>query len=445
MKSCLAVGAVVAAAIVGASSSASPIAAASLSPSAVLDWNQIAVSTVRSATPPKFQPEGLIYMSYVQAAVYDAVTKIDGRYVPYHDLAIDPSLVADASTDAAIAAAAYTTLVYYFPAQAAALKATYDAYVAGLPDEGKADGIAVGEASAADLIDFRMNDGRNAPSDPNLGLGPLEPGVWQVVPPATSAQTPWLASMTPFILDDASRFRAHPPPALGSSEYAEQLNEVKGYGALNSTVRSPQQTAVAYFWHGNAINQYNQAFRDVAIEHGFDVVDAARALAMGNLVGSDALIECWVAKYQYSFWRPYTAIRNAEIDGNPATDPDPTWLPLVNTPNHPEYPSAHGCLTGAEAEVFSAVLGTNRIDVKIWGGQNGATTLTTSRRFEMVNDLDREIVDARVRIGFHFRGSVVAGVALGRKVAKYDLRRAFQRSQPLTNRTPARATAGAGS
>jgi hypothetical protein len=427
MKSRLALGTIVAAAIVSAFPSGSAVAAADLSPQAVLAWNEIAVSTVRSATPPKFQPEGLIYISYVQAAVYDAVTKIEGRYVPYHDFAVDPSVVADASPDAAVAAAAYTALVYYFPAQAAALTTTYDAYVTGLPDEGKAAGIEVGRAAAIDVIEFRMNDGRNGPFDPTLGLGPLEPGMWQVVPPATSAQTPWMANMSPFLLDSPSRFRADPPPALSSAEYAEQLNEVKAYGALNSTVRSPEQTAVAYFWHGNAINQYNQAFRDLATEHGFDLVDAARAIAMGDLVGTDALIECWDSKYHYSFWRPYTAIRNADVDGNPATDRDPTWLPLVNTPNHPEYPSAHGCLTGAEAEVFSALLGTNRIDVKIWGGTNGGTTLTTSLRFEKVNDLTREIVDARVWIGFHFRGSTVAGVALGRKVAKYDIRHAFQK------------------
>jgi hypothetical protein len=427
MKSRLAVGAVLAAAILGASSSASPSAAAGLSPTAVLDWNQIAVSTVRSATPPKFQPEGLVYMSYVQAAVYDAVTKIEGHYVPYHDFAVDPTVAAHASPDAAIAAAAYTTLAYYFPAQAAALAATYNAYLAGLPSEGKVEGVEVGRAAATDLIDFRANDGRNGPFDPNLGLGPLQPGVWQVVPPATSAQTPWLANMTPFVLESSSRFRADPPPALSSSDYAEQLNEVHAYGALNSTVRSPDQTAVAYFWNANVINQYNQAFRDLATEHGFDLVDAARAIAMGNVVGSDALIACFESKYQHLFWRPYTAIRNADLDGNPATDPDPAWLPLVNTPNHPEYPSAHGCATGAVAEVFSAVLGTNRIDVKLWGATNGGTTLTTSRRFEKVNDLDREIVDARVWIGFHYRGSVVAGVALGRKVAKYDLKHAFQR------------------
>jgi hypothetical protein len=270
-----------------------------------------------------------------------------------------------------------------------------------------------------------MNDGRDAPSDPGLGLGELVPGVWQVVPPATSAQTPWLANTRPFIRASASRFRADPPPALSSSEYAEELNEVKAYGAVNSPVRSPEQTAVAYFWNGNAINQYNQAFRDLATEHGFDRVDAARALAMGNLVGTDALIACWKSKYLYMFWRPYTAIRHADVDGNPATLADPTWLPLVNTPNHPEYPSAHGCLTGAEAQVFSSLLGTNRIDVKIWGGTNGGTTLTTFRRFEKVNDLVRDIENARVWIGFHYRGSVEAGVALGRKVAKYDLKHSF--------------------
>jgi hypothetical protein len=428
MKSRLGFGAVVAAVILGgAAASASSSAAASLSPATVLDWNQIAVTTVRSATPPKFQPEGLVYMSYVQAAVYDAVTKIDGRYVPYHEFAIDPDVVANASPDAAIAAAAYTTLVYYFPAQAAALTATYDTYIAGLPDEGKEDGIELGRAAATDLIDFRLTDGRNGPFDPNLGLGPLQPGVWQVVPPAASAQTPWLANMTPFVLESSSQFRADPPPALSSSDYADQLNEVKAYGALNSTVRSPEQTAVAYFWNANVINQYNQAFRDLATEHGFDLVDAARAIAMGNVAGSDALIACFESKYRYLFWRPYTAIRNADIDGNPATDPDPTWLPLLNTPNHAEYPSAHGCATGAVAEVFSGLLGTNRIDVKVWGATNGGTTLTTSRRIEKVNDLDREIVDARVWIGFHYRGSVVAGVALGRKVAKYDFRHAFQR------------------
>lgn len=405
--------------------SATSISAAALPATAVLYWNGIAVTTVRSRIPAVFQPEGMVYMSYVQASVYDAVTKIEGRYVPYHDFAVDPAILADASPDAAVAAAAYTALVYYFPAQAVTLTALYDGYVAALPDSGRADGISVGQAAANDIISLRTNDGRNAPSDPSLGLGALEPGVWQIVPPATTAQTPWIAHMTPFLLGSSSQFRADAPAALSSTEYAEQVNEVKAYGALNSTLRSPDQKAVAYFWNANVINQYNRALSDVAIEDNFDLVNAARALAMGNMVGADALIDCFESKYLYMFWRPYTAIRNAGIDGNPATDPDTTWLPLLNTPNHPEYPSAHGCVTGAEAEVFSALRGTNNINVKMWGAINGGTTLTVARRFAKVNDLDREIVDARVWNGFHFRDSVVAGVGIGRKTAHWTLRRYF--------------------
>jgi hypothetical protein len=402
-----------------------PATAAATSPLAVLDWNEIAVTTVRSDSPPRFQAEGMIYMSYVQAAVYDAVTKIEGGYLPYHDFRISPTITANASPEAAVAAAAYTALVYYFPAQADALTTTYIAYLAGIPEMGKADGVSVGQAAANDIIAFRTNDGRNGPFDTTLGLGPLEPGVWQVVPPFTSAQTPWIGDMTPFLLKTSSQFRADSPPALSSTAYAEELNETKAYGALNSTLRSPEQTAIAYFWNANVINQYNEAFRDLATERRFDLVGAARAIAMGDLVGTDALIGCFDSKYHYLFWRPYTAIRHADIDRNSATNADPSWLPLGSTPNHPEYPAAHGCLTGAEAEVFAALLGTNRIDVTIWGATNGGTTLSTTRRFARANDLDQEIEDARVWIGFHYRGSVVAGVVLGRRTARWSLQRYF--------------------
>jgi hypothetical protein len=187
----------------------------------------------------------------------------------------------------------------------------------------------------------------------------------------------------------------------------------------------PEQTAIAQFWNANAISQYNQAFRDLATRHGFDLVDAARALAMGMLVGADAAIACFDSKYHYTFWRPVTAIRNAEIDGNPATGADPGWSPLLTTPNHPEYPAAHGCITGAEAEVFAALLGTERIEVDLPGATGGGTTLTTARHYAKVNDLQREIVDARVWAGLHYRGSAVAGVVLGRQVAHWTLKRYF--------------------
>jgi hypothetical protein len=403
----------------------------SLPPTAALTWNSIAVNAVRSAVittdgPPRpvLQAEGRVYTAYVQAAVYDAVTKIEGRYVPYHDFSADPN---GASPEAAVAAAARTTLDHYVPDQAASVDAQYAAYLMTLPDAGKAAGVAVGETAARDIIALRTGDGRNAPTatygDPTL---PVAAGKWQVVPPATTAATPWLAFMRPFLLESPSQFRSAPPPDLGSERYADELNETKAYGAKDSAVRSSEQTATAYFWNANGINQGNQAFRDLAIQHGLDLLDTARLLAMGELVEADASIACFDSKYHYLFWRPYTAIRNADIDGNPATEADPSWVPLLNTPNHPEYPGAHGCITGALAEVVARALHTRRIDATIWGATNGGTTLTASRHFETVKDLDRELVNARVWVGFHYRHSTVAGVKLGRAVAHWTLQRYFR-------------------
>jgi hypothetical protein len=414
-----------------ASAQAKPTRATSLPATAALTWNAIAVNAVRSAVitadgPPRpvLQAEGRVYLAYVQAAVYDAVTKIEGRYIPYHDFSAEPE---GASPEAAVAAAARTTLDYYLLDQAASVDAQYAAYLLNLPDAGKAAGIAVGEAAAKDIIALRANDGRNAPTatygDPTL---PVVAGMWQVVPPATTAATPWLGFMRPFLLKSPSQFRVGPPPDLGSQRYANDLNETEAYGAKDGALRSPEQTATAYFWNANNINQDVQAFRDVAVQHGLDLVDTARLLAMGELVAADAAIACWDSKYHYLFWRPYTAIRHADLDGNPATEADPSWLPLLNTPNHPEYPAAHGCFTGALGEVVAKALHTRRIDLTVWGATNGGTTLTTTRRFETVKDLDREVVDARVWIGFHYRHSGIAGVRLSREVAHWTLRRFFR-------------------
>jgi hypothetical protein len=435
MKTRLLVGvalAVLAAALMpGAATSASLTKPASLPPTAALTWHAITLTAVRNAVitvdgPPRpvLQAEGRVYMAYVQAAVYDAVTKIEGRYVPYHDFTTDPS---GASPEAAVAAAARRTLDHYLPDQAASVDAQYAAYMAGLPDTGKAGGVVVGEAAADDIIALRANDGRNAPTaiygDPTL---PVVAGLWQVVPPATTAATPWLAFMRPFMLESGSQFRLAPPRDLRSKRYADDVNETKAYGAQNSALRTPEQTATAYFWNANNINQDSQAFRDVAVQHGFDLVDTARVLAMGELVAADAAIACWDSKFHHLFWRPYTAIRHAEIDGNPATEADPSWLPLLNTPNHPEYPAAHGCFTSALGEVAAKALHTRRINLTVWGATNGGATLTTTRHFGTVKDLDDEVVNARVWIGFHYRHSGIAGVRLGRDVAHWTLQRYFR-------------------
>src|SRR3981081_2810217 len=381
-----------------------------VSPQVAIDWNLNAVNAVRGFTrppgPPIFQVEGLIYVSYVQAAVYDAVMKISGRYVPYHSFSAD---AADASAEAAVIAAAYRTLVHFgfdVVVDGTTLTDKYNAAIDALPAAGRAKGIAVGEAAANDLIALRATDGLNGvgtscPYTPS----PLAPGVWQQS--AATAQTPWVACMKPFLLRNAAQFRPRPPPALDSSLYATELNEVKAYGAVNSTVRTDDQKATAYFWNGNAINQYNDALRATAIKHHMDLVDTVRLFAMGDMVAADSGIACFDSKYHYLFWRPITAIQHADIDGNPATIADPSWTPLLPTPGHSEYPSAHGCLTSAFLQALAKDLHTKHIDVDIKGGTNGGTALTATRHFDTVKAATSQIEDARVWIGFHYRNSVV--------------------------------------
>jgi vanadium-dependent haloperoxidase-like protein len=404
-------------------------AGATIPPQAALDWNLIAVNTVRAATPVKFQIEGTIYMSYVQAAVYDAVTTIKGRYVPYHALGLTAAKAA--SPRAAVAAAAYTTLSYYFPAQAASLAAAYTDYLnvtlKMIPPAAKQAGVAIGAAAAADLIAIRWGDGRDATVTTPFGVAPQPPGIWVFAPAPSlqSAQTPWVAAMRPFVLESASQFRAPTPPAITSPEYAQGFNEVKTLGSATSTVRTDAQTAIAQFWNANVINQYNQVFRDVTTQHNLDLVDAVRLLAMGNMVASDAGITCMDSKYHSLLWRPVTAIRNADQDGNAATDTDSTWLPLLTTPNHPEYPSAHGCVTAAVTDVLASVLKTTAINIDVPGATGGGTTLTTSRHFATSTALVEDVANARVWAGLHYRFSTTAGVTIGHQVSKFDLEHAF--------------------
>ena len=393
-------------------------------------WNAIAVHVINVAVP--YNVQGLIYAGYIQAAVYDAVTKIEGRYQPYHEFRTPAGVDLDsASPEAAAATAAYTMLTSSFlplSGAQAGLSAEYSDYIdalrgAGAP--GVADGIEIGQAAASDLIAERTGDRNEAIT---FTPGPLTPGGWTFAPPPSlqTAQTPWVAVMRPFMLNSPSQFRVEPPPALSSRKWAKEFNEVKAYGAVDSTVRSPEQTAIARFWNANAVNQSNQAFQDVAITHQMDLVDTARLLAMGNLLDSDAGIACWDSKYHYLFWRPIMAIRNAQIDGNPATTPDPNWTPLLTTPNHPEYPAAHTCLTGAEAEMYATVLGTRHIEITIHGSADGTpNNWTATHTFNTASDLEQEVVNARVWAGLHYRGSALEGLELGRKVAHWALRRYF--------------------
>ncbi|MGZ4409332.1 MAG: vanadium-dependent haloperoxidase [Gaiellaceae bacterium] len=401
-----------------------------LSAQTAIDWNTIAVNTVLSSSlsPTKFQIEGLVYMAYVQAAEYNAVMAISGRYAPYDSTLTAPT---GASPRAAVAAAAYTTLAYYFPTLAPSLVSTYTDYLnvtlAQLPEKAKLAGIGVGTAAAGELIASRFGDGRNAPVATAFGVAPQPPGTWVFAPPpsAQSAQTPWVAGMKPFMLTSADQFRLPAPPAIGSPEYAAGLNEVETMGGATSGARTAAQTAQALFWNANTVNQYNQVFRDVATNHGFDLVDTVRLLAMGDMVGADAGIACMDSKYHYLLWRPVTAIRNADLDTNPATTPNASWSPLLTTPNHPEYPSAHGCVSSAITQVLASVLKTQTINIDVHGATGGGTTLTTTQHFNTAQDLLQNVADARVWAGLHYRFSTTAGVNLGAQVSQYDLQHNF--------------------
>jgi hypothetical protein len=227
--------------------------------------------------------------------------------------------------------------------------------------------------------------------------------------------------MQPFLLESSDQFRPGPPPALSSDEWAIEYNETKVYGRSDSLVRSPEQTAVARFWSVNPILQYNTAYQQIALTRGLSAMQAARLMVMANMVAADAEIACFEAKYVYLFWRPAFAIPLGDTDGNPNTAGDPTWTPLLPTPAQPEYPSSHNCATVSVAEVFAEFFGTQHINVDIPSMVAGVGP----RHYTDANDLTKEIIDARVWSGIHFRGSDVVGASLARKVAHWSLKRYF--------------------
>jgi hypothetical protein len=309
----------------------------------------------------------------------------------------------------------------------------------------KSNGQAVGLAAATALIQSRSGDGRLTPigvtsSFPTHTPGP---GVWRRTPAAYAApQTPWVGDVRPFILESAAQFLPGSPPPLSSSTWVHAFNDIQLYGSASSSVRTAAQTAVAKFWTANVIRQYNRLVRDLVDARHINLLQSARLAAMVNVIGADAQISVMHAKYHYLFWRPVTAIDPASVapggdgfgpvpgfdDLNAATAELLGWRPLVATPNHPEYPAAHGSLTSAMAEVLSNFLDTDWINVDVHGfDATGAVgNLDVVSHFAKAADLRRQIIDARFWAGLHYRFSSEAGVILGREVADYDLRHAFR-------------------
>jgi len=383
---------------------------------AVSDWSKIAngAAITSGARPPVL----MIDVAYVHAAIYDAVNAIDGRYSVF---SVAPTTAtAGASLEAATAAAAYTMLLALYPDQKTVLESTYNMYVGNLPAGFARDrGEAVGKEVANLFVEKRKGDGRNANVPYVFGIGP---GVYQVTPgapaPPVTPLYPWVAQMKPFTFESPSQFRAEGPPNLTSSQWADDFNEVKAFGASNSLVRTPEQTAIGQFYVENPGVQLNRNIVNIAAAHGLSTVDSARFFAQTYLSVADALIACWDSKFYYNFWRPVTAIRNADTDGNPATDPDFSWSPLATTPAHPEYPAAHGCVTAALAHSLEDFFGDQQLNVTLTSIPVPGGPLV-ARTFARPRDMINEIIDARIYAGFHYRTSGVHGTVIGNKVTNW--------------------------
>jgi hypothetical protein len=359
---------------------------------------------------------GALDLALIQAAVHDAVQAFDKRFEPYY--AEVPG--ATGSRVAAVAAAAHDVLVGFYPAQAVSLDTTYNNYVAnnGLTGD---PGLIVGQKVAAAILPLR----RLAPSVFPAFTGGTNPGQWRPTesflpgPPVSflPMAVPWMADTDPLTLTGPARFRAVPPPALTSDRYTRDYDEVKAYGALTGSARSAQQTDLAYFWSENFLAQWNRAIRAIVATHDQDMGDNARLFALANLSVADAVITAWDSKRYYFIWRPVTAIREGDNDGNPNTVGDPTWQPLINNPNYPDYTSGANNVTAAMTRTLALYFGTERMSFQVTS--NAPLAMQKTRTFNRFTDAAQEVVDARVYLGIHFRFADTAARAQGRRVAQW--------------------------
>lgn len=391
----------------------------------VSDWNAHAVDAlvVGAGQPPAL---AVMNLAMMHGAVYDAVNAIDGRYQPYLETPRSPRRY---SKEAAAATAAYRVLAAGLPAQQAQLEGRYLTALAGLPaGTAKDGGVAVGNAAAAAMMAARANDGRGGPYRFPVGFGP---GQWRPLPPGfVNDPLAWLAQLRPFLLKSPAQFRSAGPRALTSVEYASDFAEVKTFGGLTSSRRTARQTQIARFWSEHPVTLWNRVFRQLSARHRLDTAARSRFFATLYLTAIDALITCHNDKARWLFWRPVTAIHEAADDANPATDPDPAWLPLTATPPFPEHPSAHACASGAIVSTLRDFFGTDRARFSTHSAVSGTTRSFT--RFTQAID---EVIDARVYAGIHFRSANVQGARLGRRVARWRQRRYFQPARANPQRT----------
>jgi hypothetical protein len=400
---------------------------------AVTDWNNVVVTVTIGASPSRPNPETAIAAAYMHIAIYDAIASIDGQYTPFATLV--PNAPGGASREAAAAQAAYEILVYLYPLNdwptiAPQFTAAYNTAINAIANgQAKTDGMNVGHAAAQGLIAKRQNDGFRA--NVPYTFQPLGPGVYQKTPPLASypamPAAPWVKQFKPLTLLSPDQFRVDGPPPLGSAEWAEDFNEVKNFGAASNlpNSRSAEQEEIGLFYGQiNAQLQISKNLQNLAkspLLH-LDISETARFLAQAYVTMSDTFVGCWDSKYHFNFWWPVTAVQHADIDGNDATQQDAGWLPQIPTPTHPEWPSAHGCTTSAYAHAIAEFFGTKRLP----GGIDLIGGTPNTHHFDSTDQIIREIIDARVYNGVHYRTSVIQGSILGHKVAQWVARYYFK-------------------
>jgi PAP2 superfamily len=387
-----------------------------LSEDVILQWNRVLRETV--STPGQQPPTIMPVRSYamMHAAMFDAVNSIDGSYTPY---LTDVPGSQHASLEAAAAQAAHDVLTALYPTRIGIFNAELAASLAGIDQNRAQQGIRVGQIVAERLLAMRANDGWNI-TPPSYSLA-ATPGNWQPTPPANAAATfTHYGSVLPFAVTSTAQFAPSPAPAMTSSEYSAAFNEVKEIGALNSLTRTADQTLVARLWANvgtptNFLFVWNNVARTVALAQGISTVQKARLFALTNISLHDALQTSFASKFVHGLWRPVTAIRRADEDGNPDTAPDPAWSSLIASPPYPTYAGNMATIGTSQSTILALFFG--RDDIRFshtWEGAGGATR-SYAGFASMANEQER----ARVYGGIHFTFDNVAGQSIGRSVGNY--------------------------
>jgi hypothetical protein len=404
-------------------------ACAGLAQSVVSDWLDHAATTV-VVNARKDPATSNVYFAYTAVAMYDAASSIDRHFKPF---AVTVDAPAGAQIDAAVVTAAHDLLAHYFPDQQSTLDGELATSLAAISDgQAKTDGICVGKSVAAQWIRMRSGDGIEAKVVYTPGHGQ---GVWEPIPnvPAPAPNVtpppvdPWFTQFRPLALRSPDQFISalDQPYALTSAEWAADFKLTRDYGAQKSMYRTPQQTEIGLFWTDGPA-QVVRALRSLIDSQNLNTVSSARMTAMACVSIADAFAAAMSAKYHFAFWRPLTAIRNADASINPATVADPAWTPLAPTPGHPEYPANHGTITQAFMDALTDFFGTAKVSITF----TSAVTHTT-HTFSNLQDVVREVDNARVYGGMHYRHSVLQGNLLGRLVATYVCMNHFQPTQPM--------------